>query len=189
MSEVKRFEYNWAGRPLVIEIGEVAKQANGACLVKYGDSTVLSCAVSNNVASTADFFPLMVLYQEKLYAAGKIEHPYYRENESIHLGKRSGGWQFLWQFNDGKFYSDNLNSIKEFLNNPDYQIVDESGNVFTTEEFLNDEFGRCLYKTDDLWDLEHYWKVNPPAHDYMYSHLNDEWTSKDGLRFCKNYFS
>ncbi|MCR5231552.1 MAG: polyribonucleotide nucleotidyltransferase [Acholeplasmatales bacterium] len=72
MSEVKRFEYNWAGRPLVIEIGEVAKQANGACLVKYGDSTVLSCAVSNNVASTADFFPLMVLYQEKLYAAGKI---------------------------------------------------------------------------------------------------------------------
>ena len=72
MSEVKRFEYNWAGRPLVIEIGEVAKQANGACLVKYGDSTVLSCAVSNNIASTADFFPLMVLYQEKLYAAGKI---------------------------------------------------------------------------------------------------------------------
>lgn len=72
MSDVKRFEYNWAGRPLVIEIGEVAKQAGGACLVKYGDSTVLSAAVSNNVASTADFFPLMVLYQEKLYAAGKI---------------------------------------------------------------------------------------------------------------------
>ena len=72
MSEVKRFEYNWAGRPLVIEIGEVAKQANGACMVHYGDSTVLSAVVSNNVQSTADFFPLMVLYQEKLYAAGKI---------------------------------------------------------------------------------------------------------------------
>ena len=72
MSEVKRFEYNWAGRPLVIEIGEVAKQANGACLVQYGESTVLSAVVSNNVQSTADFFPLMVLYQEKLYAAGKI---------------------------------------------------------------------------------------------------------------------
>ncbi|MDE7263160.1 MAG: polyribonucleotide nucleotidyltransferase [Anaeroplasmataceae bacterium] len=72
MSEVKRFEYNWAGRPLVVEIGEVAKQANGACLVTYGDSTVLSAVCSNNVASTADFFPLMVLYQEKLYAAGKI---------------------------------------------------------------------------------------------------------------------
>ena len=72
MSEIKRFEYNWAGRPLVIEIGEVAKQANGACLVHYGESTVLSAVVSNNVQSTADFFPLMVLYQEKLYAAGKI---------------------------------------------------------------------------------------------------------------------
>ena len=72
MSEVKRFEYNWAGRPLIIEIGEVAKQANGACMVTYGGSTVLSAVCSNNVASTADFFPLMVLYQEKLYAAGKI---------------------------------------------------------------------------------------------------------------------
>lgn len=72
MSEVKRFEYNWAGRPLVVEIGEVAKQAGGSCLVTYGESTVLSAVVSNNVASTADFFPLMVLYQEKLYAAGKI---------------------------------------------------------------------------------------------------------------------
>ena len=72
MSEVKRYSYNWAGRPLVVEIGEVAKQASGACLVSYGESTVLSASVSNNVASTADFFPLMVLYQEKLYAAGKI---------------------------------------------------------------------------------------------------------------------
>jgi len=72
MSEIKRFEYNWAGRPLVIEIGEVAKQASGSCLVRYGESVVLSAAVSNNVASTQDFFPLMVLYQEKQYAAGKI---------------------------------------------------------------------------------------------------------------------
>jgi polyribonucleotide nucleotidyltransferase len=56
----------------VVEIGEVAKQANGACMVTYGGSTVLSAVCSNNTASTADFFPLMVLYQEKLYAAGKI---------------------------------------------------------------------------------------------------------------------
>ena len=72
MSEVKRFEYEWAGRPLVIEIGEVAKQANGSCVVTYGGSTVLSAVCSNNVSSTADFLPFMVLYQEKLYAAGKI---------------------------------------------------------------------------------------------------------------------
>ena len=72
MSEIKTFRYDWAGRPLVIEIGEVAKQASGACLVRYGESVVLSAVVSNNVASTQDFFPLMVLYQEKQYAAGKI---------------------------------------------------------------------------------------------------------------------
>ncbi len=54
MSEVKRFEYNWAGRPLVIEIGEVAKQANGACLVTYGESTVLS-AVCSSMARLLDF--------------------------------------------------------------------------------------------------------------------------------------
>ncbi len=72
MSEVKTFEFNWAGRPLKIEIGEVAKQANGSCLVKYGDSVVLSAVCSKASQTTQDFFPLMVLYQEKLYAAGKI---------------------------------------------------------------------------------------------------------------------
>ena len=72
MSDVKRFEYNWAGRPLIIEIGEVAKQANGACMVTYGGSTVLSAVVTKVSETVQDFFPLMVLYQEKQYAAGKI---------------------------------------------------------------------------------------------------------------------
>ncbi len=72
MSEVKRFEMEWAGRPLIVEIGEVAKQADGACLVTYGGSTVLSCVCYSDEVSSQDFFPLMVLYQEKLYAAGKI---------------------------------------------------------------------------------------------------------------------
>src|SRR5574344_1368372 len=65
---------------------------------------------------------------QKLYDLwNNFSTAYDEENKSIHLGKRSGGWQFLWQFHDGKFYNDNVNSIKEFLNNPDYQIVDESG--------------------------------------------------------------
>lgn len=72
MSDVKTFEFNWAGRPLKVEIGEVAKQANGSCLVTYGDSMVLSAVCSKASETTQDFFPLMVLYQEKLYAAGKI---------------------------------------------------------------------------------------------------------------------
>ncbi len=72
MSDIKRFEYNWAGRPLVIEIGELAKQAGGSCMVYYGGSAVLSAVCSKTATTAQDFFPLMVLYQEKLYAAGKI---------------------------------------------------------------------------------------------------------------------
>ena len=78
MSEVKRFEYNWAGRPLVVEIGEVAKQANGSCLVHYGDTIVLSAVCSKASETVQDFFPLMVLYQERLYANGIIPGGYLR---------------------------------------------------------------------------------------------------------------
>jgi polyribonucleotide nucleotidyltransferase len=78
MSEVKRFEYNWAGRPLVVEIGEVAKQANGSCLVKYGETVVLSAVCSKPSETVQDFFPLMVLYQERLYASGMIPGGYLR---------------------------------------------------------------------------------------------------------------
>ena len=72
MSEKKVFEYVQGNRKFTIEVGELAKQANGAVLVRFEDTAVLSAAVFSNKASTADFFPLTVLYQEKLYAAGKI---------------------------------------------------------------------------------------------------------------------
>ena len=72
MSDVRTFEFNWAGRPLKVEIGEVGKQANGACMVYYGDTVVLSAVVTKVSETVQDFFPLMVLYQEKQYAAGKI---------------------------------------------------------------------------------------------------------------------
>jgi polyribonucleotide nucleotidyltransferase len=68
----KIYETTLGGRVLRVEIGEVAKQAAGAAMVTYGDSTVLSVVTAKNEASTQDFFPLMVIYQEKLYAAGKI---------------------------------------------------------------------------------------------------------------------
>lgn len=72
MSDVKTFNFDWAGRPLKIEIGEVGKQAHGACMVYYGDTVVLSAVVTKVSDTVQDFFPLMVLYQEKQYAAGKI---------------------------------------------------------------------------------------------------------------------
>lgn len=66
------FEYTQRDRKFVVEIGELAKQANGACLIRFNDTSVLSTAVGNNQAMATDFFPLTVIYQEKLYAAGKI---------------------------------------------------------------------------------------------------------------------
>ncbi len=69
----KVYEFDFRGRKLIVENGEMAKQANGAVLVRYGDTVVLSTSVvSNNANILADFFPLMVLYNEKLYSVGKI---------------------------------------------------------------------------------------------------------------------
>ncbi len=69
----KTFELDFRGRKLVVENGEIAKQAHGSVIVRYGDTVVLSVAVvSKNANVLSDFFPLMVLYNEKLYSVGKI---------------------------------------------------------------------------------------------------------------------
>lgn len=69
----KVFELDFRGKKLVVEHGEVAKQADGAVLVRYGDTVILSTVVVSKTANVlSDFFPLMVLYNEKLYAVGKI---------------------------------------------------------------------------------------------------------------------
>ena len=72
-SKKKVFELDFHGRKIVVEHGELAKQADGAVLVRYNDTVVLTAAVvSKNVNLLSDFFPLTVNYQEKLYSVGKI---------------------------------------------------------------------------------------------------------------------
>ena len=69
----KVFELDFHGRKIIVEHGELAKQADGAVLVRYNDTVVLTAAVvSKNVNLLSDFFPLTVNYQEKLYSVGKI---------------------------------------------------------------------------------------------------------------------
>jgi len=70
--EKKVFELDFGGRKIFVEVGELAKQANGACLVRYNDTAVLTASVMSNKAIDADFFPLTINYQEKLYSVGKI---------------------------------------------------------------------------------------------------------------------
>jgi polyribonucleotide nucleotidyltransferase len=72
-------EIEWGGRTLRLETGRLARQADGAVLATYGETTVLATVVSERVAkSGADFFPLTVNYQEKTYAAGKIPGGYFK---------------------------------------------------------------------------------------------------------------
>ena len=68
----KEFKLNFLGRDLIVETGQLAKQSNGSVLVRYGDTVVLSVCVMGKKPVSQDFFPLQVLYQEKLYSVGKI---------------------------------------------------------------------------------------------------------------------
>ena len=68
----KEFSYDFLGRNITVEVGELAKQADGAVLVRYGDTVVLTAAVMSDTVGTGDFFPLTVVYNEKLYSVGKI---------------------------------------------------------------------------------------------------------------------
>lgn len=92
--------------------------------------------------------------------------------ERVHLGKRSHGWQFLWDYHDGRYFKANLESIMEYLK--DKIIVDEYGEVFSLDQFLDDEIGYCLYNADG--------KLEDGMREYSrYTFISD-----DGLRFSKN---
>src|ERR1700726_111490 len=79
MFQVFRKELNWGGRRLVLETGKIARQADGAVLATYGETTVLCTAVAAKSAKPGqDFFPLTVNYQEKTFAAGKIPGGFFK---------------------------------------------------------------------------------------------------------------
>ncbi len=79
MFEIHREELDWAGRKLVLETGRIARQADGAVVAAYGETTVLATVVSAKSAKPGtDFFPLTVNYQEKAFAAGRIPGGYFK---------------------------------------------------------------------------------------------------------------
>ncbi|MFK8035962.1 MAG: polyribonucleotide nucleotidyltransferase [Hyphomicrobiales bacterium] len=79
MFDTQRVEIEWGGRPLIMETGKVARQADGAVMITYGETTVLATAVSARSAKPGqDFFPLTVNYQEKTFAAGKIPGGFFK---------------------------------------------------------------------------------------------------------------
>jgi polyribonucleotide nucleotidyltransferase len=79
MFEIHREEITWGGRPLKFETGRIARQATGAVLVQYGETSILATVVAEKEAKPGqDFFPLTVNYQEKTYAAGKIPGGFFK---------------------------------------------------------------------------------------------------------------
>ena len=74
----KTFEIDFAGRHLSVETGEIAKQADGAALVRFGETVTLSTAVASDKPRDGDFFPLTVDYIEKMYAGGRIPQSFLR---------------------------------------------------------------------------------------------------------------
>ncbi|ERP97305.1 polyribonucleotide nucleotidyltransferase [Roseibium sp. ROS1] len=79
MFDIHRVEVEWGGRPLVLETGKVARQADGAVMATYGETKVLATVVSAKSPKPGqDFFPLTVNYQEKAFAAGKIPGGYFK---------------------------------------------------------------------------------------------------------------
>ncbi|WP_321343463.1 polyribonucleotide nucleotidyltransferase [Breoghania sp.] len=90
MFDIQREEIEWGGRPLILETGKVARQADGAVMATYGESKVLATVVSARQPKPGfDFFPLTVNYQEKAFAAGKIPGGFFKregrpsENETL----------------------------------------------------------------------------------------------------------
>ena len=129
-------------------------------------------------------------YEELKEKIGETTHRY-------HIGKRSCGWQFLFEAGNGSLtpeddgyyrlnnpWSNNLESLKEWLSNNEYVIQDEYGTFFTQEQFWNEEVGESLYNDPDRYiNCDQYYKGNPRYFD------NREFTSSDGLRFSISEFS
>ena len=81
--EKKVYEYDLLGKKIVVETGELAKQANASVLVRYNDTVILTAAVMGNTPITQDFFPLTVLYQERYTQLVKYQEDLLKEKDVL----------------------------------------------------------------------------------------------------------
>ena len=109
----------------------------------------------------------------------------------IHLGKRSGGWQFLWALNDERYYEPSQESIVKFIadevNNNGSTIIDEYNEVIPLDRFWNEEIGeslRCGNVTDEDWMLAN--SIDPKK-DWFSKHK--KWAGKYDVNICGNFIS
>lgn len=123
------------------------------------------------------------------FASGKMHSSDFLQGieniEEVHLGKRSCGWQFLWQTSCHYFAC--LSSIMEYLSSPGVIIYNEYGDTFTLKQFIEEEVGESLYNDPENYiNGSQYHKKHPNEPFYR---PGAEWTSEDGLRFTEDDFS
>ena len=125
----------------------------------------------------------------------KLEELLHNAKHEYHIGKRSGGWQFLFAphiklrrgfGNSGEVVSpweNTLGSLKEYLSRPDVEIYDEYGDKFTPDEFWDKEVGESLYNNPEKYiNGAQYYKKYPDQVNVFFSD-NTEFTTEEGLRF------
>lgn len=110
---------------------------------------------------------------------------YDMKKTSIHIGKLSSGWQFLFNHNDFEYYGPTLESIKAFLNDKDGKIVDEYGDEYTADEFWNYIGESLYYKKGTYINCEEYYS-NPDNLRYYYP-SNPRTVEYGGVTFVSNY--
>jgi hypothetical protein len=145
-----------------------------------------------HVPTVKEHIEMQELLAKKQYE--ELKNKIEEATHQYHIGKRSYGWQFLFEAGKGdansnfEYYvnnpwANNLLSLKEWLSKPEYIIKDEYGTFFTAEQFWNEEVGESLYNNPDKYiNCKQYYKDNPRYFD------NREFTSSDGLRFSISEF-
>lgn len=111
---------------------------------------------------------------------------YDMKKTTIHIGKRSCGWQFLFNHNDFKFYSPTLESIRAFLNSGDGKIIDEYGDEYTAEEFWNNEVGESLYYKKDVYINGEEYYSKPENLRYFFP--SDRMVEHNGTIYMSKYY-
>ena len=100
-------------------------------------------------------------------------------NKEIHLGKRSGGWQFLWDHNNGKYYDLSLKDIESFIKDKCFNTVyDEYGDFYSWKEFITKEIGSFLYKDNNHFNGESYEK-------YVIENPLEKWNTIGEIRLAR----
>ena len=119
----------------------------------------------------------------------KLQDAISEATKRYHIGKRSGGWQFLFASYKNEHehpWLDSIESISEFISRPDYEIINEYREKFTPEQFWKEEVGDALYHDKDNYVNGYTYYDKHPEEKPYYNIAKVEFTTQEGLRFARD---